>query len=47
MPKQEYKDMYEVVGLHTERDLYLPEIDDFILLNQDNYKDYIEDNYDY
>lgn len=35
------------ISLHTERYLYLPEIDDFILLNQDNYKDYIEDNYDY
>ncbi|MBO4214916.1 MAG: GxxExxY protein [Bacteroidaceae bacterium] len=29
-------------GLHTERYLYLPEDDDFILLNQDNYKYYID-----
>lgn len=29
--------------LHTERYLYLPEIDDFILLNQENYMDYITD----
>lgn len=27
--------------LYTERYLYLPECDDFVLLNQDNYKDYI------
>lgn len=27
--------------LHTERYLYLPEIDDFVLLSQDNYLDYI------
>ena len=30
------------IGLHSERYLYLPEPDDFILLNQDNYKSYIE-----
>jgi len=30
------------IGLHTERYLYLPESDDFILLNQDNYKAYID-----
>ncbi len=30
-------------NLHTERYLYLPEYDDFILLNQDNYRDYITD----
>ena len=29
------------VGLYAERYLYLPEDDNFILLNQDNYKDYI------
>ena len=28
-------------GLHTERYLYLPEEDDFVLLNQENYKSYI------
>lgn len=27
--------------LHTERFLYLPEIDDFVLLTQDNYMDYV------
>ena len=30
------------VGLYTERYLYLPEEDNFILLNQDNYRDYID-----
>ena len=30
-------------GLHTERYLYMPEEDDFVLLNQDNYKFYITD----
>ena len=30
-------------SLHTERYLYLPKYDDFILLNQDNYRDYITD----
>ena len=30
-------------NLHTERYLYLPQYDDFILLNQDNYRDYISD----
>ena len=29
-------------GLYTERYLYLPEYDDFILLNQDNYTEYID-----
>jgi len=29
--------------LHTERYLYLPDIDDFILLTHDNYLDYISD----
>ena len=29
--------------LRAERYLYLPEDDDFVLLSQDNYKDYIED----
>lgn len=29
--------------LHTERYLYLPEMDDFILLTHDNYMDYISD----
>ena len=28
-------------SLHTERYLFLPEYDDFILLNQDNYRTYI------
>lgn len=28
-------------NLHTERYLYIPEFDDFVLLNQDNYMDYI------
>lgn len=32
---------YGEIGLYTERYLYLPEDDDFILLNQDNYKEYI------
>jgi GxxExxY protein len=30
-------------SLHTERYLYMPKYDDFILLNQDNYRDYITD----
>lgn len=30
-------------SLHTERYLYVPEYDDFILLNQDNYRNYITD----
>ena len=30
------------IGLYTERYLYLPASDDFILLNQDNYRDYID-----
>ena len=30
------------IGLYTERCLYLPASDDFILLNQDNYRDYID-----
>ena len=30
-------------SLRAERYIYLPEEDDFLLLNQDNYKDYIED----
>ena len=30
-------------GLHTERYLYLPEEDDFVLLNQENYKSFITD----
>ena len=29
--------------LHTERYLYLPEIDDFVLLTHDNYMEYITD----
>ena len=29
-------------GLYTERYLYLPDYDDFILLNQDNYTEYID-----
>ena len=29
--------------LRAERYLYLPEDDDFVLLSQDNYRDYIED----
>ena len=29
-------------GLYTERYLYLPEYDDFILLNQENYQEYID-----
>ncbi len=29
--------------LRTERYLYLPELDEFILLNQDNYMDYVSD----
>lgn len=28
-------------SLHTERYLYIPQYDDFVLLNQDNYRDYI------
>jgi hypothetical protein len=28
--------------LHSERYLYQPEEDDFVLLTQDNYKKYIE-----
>lgn len=30
--------------LRAERYLYLPEEDDFVLLLQDNYKDYITDS---
>ena len=30
-------------SLYTERYLYLPQFDDFILLNHDNYKNYITD----
>ena len=30
--------------LRAERYLYLPEDDDFVLLSQENYKDYIEDS---
>ena len=30
-------------SLHTERYLYLPQYDFFVLLNQDNYRDYIDD----
>ena len=80
MTRQEYKDIYDVVGaamevyntlgrgmaepiyqearavemknrgiflnfgekyLRSERYLYIPENDDFVLLMQDNYKDYI------
>ncbi len=29
-------------SLYTERYLYLPQYDDFVMLNHDNYKDYIE-----
>ncbi len=29
------------LNLHTERYLYLPDIDDFILITHNNYKDYI------
>ena len=29
------------ISLHTERYLYQPEYDEFVLLNQDNYHDYI------
>ena len=34
---------YGEESLHTERYLYLPKYDDFILLNQDNYRNYIDD----
>ncbi len=34
---------YGEESLHTERYLYLPIYDDFILLNQDNYRNYIDD----
>ena len=30
-------------SLYTERYLYLPQYDEFVLLNHDNYKDYISD----
>lgn len=30
-------------NLHTERYLYIPKYDDFILLNQDNYRNYISE----
>ena len=30
------------IGLYTERYLYLPDFDDFVLLNQDNYMEYID-----
>ena len=30
-------------SLYTERYLYLPQYDDFVMLNHDNYKEYIED----
>ena len=36
---------YGEKGLHTERYLYLPEDDDFVLLNQDNYKLYIDSDH--
>ena len=32
-------------SLYTERYLYQPQFDDFILLNHDNYKNYITDKY--
>jgi len=31
-------------SLYTERYLYIPQYDDFVMLNHDNYKDYITDN---
>ena len=31
------------MSLRTERYLYLPEDDDFVLITKDNYKDYIDD----
>ena len=34
---------YGEIGLRAERYLYLPEADDFVLLTQENYKDYITD----
>ena len=30
-------------SLHTDRYLYLPEEDDFVLLNQDNYKSFVSE----
>ncbi len=30
-------------SLHTERYLYLPEEDDFVLINQDNYKSFVSE----
>ena len=30
-------------SLHTERYLYVPEYDEFVLLNKNNYMDYIEE----
>jgi len=42
MTKQEYIDMYDVVGAAMEVYNTLGESDDFILLNQDNYKAYID-----
>lgn len=32
------------IKLHTERYLYLPQYDSFVLLNQENYKEYITDS---
>lgn len=32
-------------SLYTERYLYQPQFDDFVLLNHDNYKNYITDKY--
>ena len=31
-------------NLHSERYLYIPEEDDFVLLNESNYKQYIQEN---
>ena len=31
-------------SLYTERYLYLPQNDDFVMLNHDNYKEYIDNN---
>jgi GxxExxY protein len=31
------------VSLYTERFLYLPQLDEFVMINHDNYKDFIKD----